>query len=89
MEGSFYNAGRYLPVDPAKRGVSSDSNFKLRNVASALYGIPGCDATEEQIANAKKAVTWWRTGKPVAYILLMLRIRSKVTQGTLDSAVVA
>lgn len=52
-----------------------NSDFQMRKVAAALYGIPGCDATPEQIANAKKAYEWYVKGQSMSLIMLKLRIK--------------
>lgn len=51
------------------------SNLQLRAVAAALYGIAGIDATAEQLEKARQAVIYYRDGKPVSLIRLLLRIK--------------
>jgi hypothetical protein len=53
------------------------SSLQLRAVAAALYGIAGCDATNEQLEKSRLAVEYYRKGKPVSLIRLLLRIPSK------------
>ncbi len=69
-----YNAGRQLRRPTGIR-VMKDSEFKMRQVAAALFNINGCDATAEQIMKARHAVKFFNEGKPVAKILLLLRIK--------------
>lgn len=54
-----------------------DSQLALRKLAAALYGVAGVDATEQQVKNARKALGWYREGKSISYILLLLRIKRK------------
>lgn len=56
-----------------------DSQLNMRIVAAGLYGIAGCDATPEQIKQARKAVRWHQEGKSISLILLLLRIPRKST----------
>lgn len=74
MEGNYYNAGRQLRRDATSAPVK-DSDFKMRKVAAALFGIIGMDATPEQLDKARKAVAYFNQGKPVSLILLLLRIK--------------
>ncbi len=73
--GDSYNACRQLRRVPAGRTQMRDSDFKMRKVAAALFGVLGMDATPDQLNKARKAVSYFNEGKPVALILLLLRIK--------------
>lgn len=54
-----------------------DSQFHLRKIAATLYSINACDANTYQIKQAERALKYWRQGKPVSLIMLLLRIKKK------------